>query len=274
MPALIIVAAAAAMSQAAADECLPAPKGTAAKGQHWHYHLDHKTHQKCWYLRGAAPAADTQGAASAATPPATATAPRTAQSAAAPPAPPAVRPGPSAADNGVAASPPAPIAPDVQPPETSAASQSTGSIWTDPPSAAASAAPAADAANAPSSAADAQPASPQPSATQNQAAPVAAAEPKATAGTLTENLWIVALAAALAAFTFAALALVRARKSVKPTPAPAAPAGPRFGSGGVRRGSARWPIERKSETPALPAIEASLIPEQVPIPLPPLDTRR
>jgi len=231
MPALIIVAAATAMSQAAADECLPAPKGAAAKGQHWFYHLDRATHQKCWHLRGASDTTKPQDTGSAAAPPAFATAPREAQSAATPPA----------------------VAPDVEAAGTAPSPQNTGSIWAEPPapSAAATQPPAASPAPVP--------------------APAVAAEPKPS---LAQNLWLVALAAALAAFTFAAFALVRARRAIKPAPATAAPAGPRFGSGGIRRASARWPIEKRGEAPELQAIEASLIPEQVPMPLPPLDTRR
>jgi hypothetical protein len=252
MPVLIVAAAAAAMSQAAADECLPAPMGAAAKGQHWYYHLDRTTHQKCWHLRGAADAAEPQNTASTAAPPPAETASRPAP---APATPPAAAPSAPAPDNAPAMS---------APPETPAAPQSTGSVWADPP------APPATATDAPT-ASPAPAAEPQPPAPPIQPAPAAAAEPTPS---LAQNLWIVALAAAFAAFTFAAFALVRARRAVKPTPAPAAPAGPRFGSGGVRRASARWPIEKRGEAPELPAIEASLIPEQVPMPLPPLDTRR
>lgn len=46
-----VLAAPCLPAAAAADECLPAPTGTAAKGQHWYYRLERATHRKCWYVR-------------------------------------------------------------------------------------------------------------------------------------------------------------------------------------------------------------------------------
>jgi hypothetical protein len=46
-----ILAAPCLPAAAAADECLSAPTGTAAKGQHWYYRLERATHRKCWYVR-------------------------------------------------------------------------------------------------------------------------------------------------------------------------------------------------------------------------------
>ena len=268
IPALIVVATAIAMSQAAAGECLSAPKGTAAKGQHWYYHLDRTTHQKCWYLRDAAAAAPAapeaashaqQSADSASTAPTAATTPREPTTPAAPAAS-------SIASSADTAAPPEPSAP-----------QNTGNIWSDPPAPSAAPetpVPPAGAAPAPTIS-ESQSTPAQQFATPDQPAQAPAAEPKASpASSLAENLWIAALAASLAAFTFAGFALVRSRRANAVRSAPAAPAGPRFGSGGVRRSNTRWPTEATGETPALPAIEASLIPEQVSMPLPPLDTRR
>jgi hypothetical protein len=43
----------------AADNCLSGPKGTAPKGSHWYYRIDHATKRNCWYVRaeGEKPAA-------------------------------------------------------------------------------------------------------------------------------------------------------------------------------------------------------------------------
>ena len=43
----------------AADTCLSGPKGTAPKGSHWYYRIDHATKRNCWYVRaeGEKPAA-------------------------------------------------------------------------------------------------------------------------------------------------------------------------------------------------------------------------
>ncbi|MEA2819735.1 MAG: hypothetical protein QOJ86_1739 [Bradyrhizobium sp.] len=38
----------------AADTCLPGPKGTAPKGSHWYYRIDHATKRNCWYVRAEA----------------------------------------------------------------------------------------------------------------------------------------------------------------------------------------------------------------------------
>jgi hypothetical protein len=35
----------------AADTCLSGPKGTAPKGSHWYYRIDHATKRNCWYVR-------------------------------------------------------------------------------------------------------------------------------------------------------------------------------------------------------------------------------
>jgi hypothetical protein len=35
----------------AADSCLSGPKGTAPKGSHWYYRIDHATKRNCWYVR-------------------------------------------------------------------------------------------------------------------------------------------------------------------------------------------------------------------------------
>ncbi|KRR19988.1 hypothetical protein CQ13_08635 [Bradyrhizobium retamae] len=38
-------------SQAAADNCLSAPKGATPSGSHWYYRIDRTTRRQCWYLR-------------------------------------------------------------------------------------------------------------------------------------------------------------------------------------------------------------------------------
>jgi hypothetical protein len=38
----------------AADACLSGPKGTAPKGSHWYYRVDHATKRNCWYVRAEA----------------------------------------------------------------------------------------------------------------------------------------------------------------------------------------------------------------------------
>ena len=38
-------------AQAAADNCLTAPKGTTPAGSHWHYRLERGTKRQCWYLK-------------------------------------------------------------------------------------------------------------------------------------------------------------------------------------------------------------------------------
>jgi hypothetical protein len=35
----------------AAGDCLSGPKGTAPKGSHWYYRVDHATKRNCWYVR-------------------------------------------------------------------------------------------------------------------------------------------------------------------------------------------------------------------------------
>ncbi|WP_156795725.1 hypothetical protein [Bradyrhizobium icense] len=39
------------VAQAAADNCLSAPKGATPAGSHWYYRIDRTTKRKCWYLR-------------------------------------------------------------------------------------------------------------------------------------------------------------------------------------------------------------------------------
>ena len=39
-------------AQAAADNCLTAPKGATPAGSHWYYRIDHANKRNCWYLRG------------------------------------------------------------------------------------------------------------------------------------------------------------------------------------------------------------------------------
>jgi hypothetical protein len=43
----------------ATEACLSGPKGTAPKGSHWYYRIDHATKRNCWYVRaeGGKPAA-------------------------------------------------------------------------------------------------------------------------------------------------------------------------------------------------------------------------
>jgi hypothetical protein len=38
-------------AQAAADNCLSAPKGATPSGSHWYYRIDRTTRRQCWYLR-------------------------------------------------------------------------------------------------------------------------------------------------------------------------------------------------------------------------------
>ncbi|WOH48012.1 hypothetical protein [Bradyrhizobium sp. sBnM-33] len=45
-------------NQAAADSCLPAPKGATPSGSHWYYRIDRATKRKCWYLREESEKAD------------------------------------------------------------------------------------------------------------------------------------------------------------------------------------------------------------------------
>lgn len=66
------VSQATAAGQNGADTCLAAPKGPAPKGQHWFYHLNRTTNQKCWHLgdvdQTAAPNATTDAKAAPAAP--------------------------------------------------------------------------------------------------------------------------------------------------------------------------------------------------------------
>jgi hypothetical protein len=39
-----------AAEAAQGTDCLAAPEGTASKGLHWYYRLDHANNRKCWYL--------------------------------------------------------------------------------------------------------------------------------------------------------------------------------------------------------------------------------
>ncbi|MBR0796663.1 hypothetical protein JQ615_14810 [Bradyrhizobium jicamae] len=41
---------AAGTAEKTADNCQPAPKGSAPAGSHWYFHLDRATQKKCWYL--------------------------------------------------------------------------------------------------------------------------------------------------------------------------------------------------------------------------------
>ncbi|WP_108519333.1 hypothetical protein [Bradyrhizobium algeriense] len=68
--------------QAAADSCLPAPKGANPSGSHWYYRIDRVTKRQCWYLREESDTADDKFARAA--PPASA--PASAPSAAEEPA--------------------------------------------------------------------------------------------------------------------------------------------------------------------------------------------
>src|SRR5687768_7803417 len=57
-------------TQAAADGCQSAPKGTTPSGSHWYYRIDRVTKRQCWYLREESDAADDKFARAA--PPASA----------------------------------------------------------------------------------------------------------------------------------------------------------------------------------------------------------
>jgi hypothetical protein len=54
----------------AADTCLGGPKGAAPKGSHWYYRIDHATKRNCWYVRaeGEKPAAAQNSSVSQASP--------------------------------------------------------------------------------------------------------------------------------------------------------------------------------------------------------------
>jgi hypothetical protein len=53
-PLLLLAALGTLQAEAAPDTaCLSAPNGTAPQGQHWYYHLNRTSGQKCWYLRAA-----------------------------------------------------------------------------------------------------------------------------------------------------------------------------------------------------------------------------
>lgn len=54
----------------AADTCLSGPKGSAPKGSHWYYRIDHATKRNCWYVRaeGEKPAASQNSPVSQASP--------------------------------------------------------------------------------------------------------------------------------------------------------------------------------------------------------------
>jgi hypothetical protein len=54
----------------ATEACLSGPKGTAPKGSHWYYRIDHATKRNCWYVRaeGEKPAASQNSPASEASP--------------------------------------------------------------------------------------------------------------------------------------------------------------------------------------------------------------
>jgi hypothetical protein len=54
----------------ATEACLSGPKGTAPKGSHWYYRIDHATKRNCWYVRaeGEKPAASQNSHLSQASP--------------------------------------------------------------------------------------------------------------------------------------------------------------------------------------------------------------
>jgi hypothetical protein len=54
----------------ATEACLSGPKGTAPKGSHWYYRIDHATKRNCWYVRaeGEKPAASRNSSLSQASP--------------------------------------------------------------------------------------------------------------------------------------------------------------------------------------------------------------
>jgi hypothetical protein len=54
----------------ATEACLSGPKGTAPKGSHWYYRIDHATKRNCWYVRaeGEKPAASQNSSLSQAAP--------------------------------------------------------------------------------------------------------------------------------------------------------------------------------------------------------------
>jgi hypothetical protein len=56
----------------ATETCLSGPKGTAPKGSHWYYRIDHATKRNCWYVRaeGEKPAASQNSSVSQTSPPA------------------------------------------------------------------------------------------------------------------------------------------------------------------------------------------------------------
>ena len=69
-PLVVLAAFAAWQTPAvAADDCLAAPNAPTPKGQHWYYHLERSTGQKCWYLRAlsSAESKPAQAASAAAT---------------------------------------------------------------------------------------------------------------------------------------------------------------------------------------------------------------
>src|SRR5258708_25635861 len=51
--ALATVTVGVAMNEVAraADTCLSGPNGTAPKGSHWYYRIDHASKRNCWYVR-------------------------------------------------------------------------------------------------------------------------------------------------------------------------------------------------------------------------------
>jgi hypothetical protein len=50
VPATILLATGASLSEPAAEPCKASPNGAAPRGAHWYYHINRGTKQHCWYL--------------------------------------------------------------------------------------------------------------------------------------------------------------------------------------------------------------------------------
>ncbi|WP_392688230.1 hypothetical protein [Bradyrhizobium sp. RDI18] len=220
--------------QAAADNCLSAPKGATPSGSHWYYRIDRTTKRQCWYLREenekaddkfarAAPPQSAPAASSAEVPPQTETrksfgdarAEWIAQQARAEQNPPAK------AEPQTAGAVPASTdqnGPRASMPNVLAPAPLATMRWNDAPAASASTNPtslqvaaAATPANQPPQADEVQ----QPAA--EQAAPVAAEPAKPTAS-LQKLLLVMAAALALAGLTVSAIVRIgrmRARRAMR-----------------------------------------------------------
>jgi len=321
--AALVIVAGSEVSRVAADECLAAPNGPAPKGQHWFYHLDRATQQKCWYLRepGAqakapaapplqhaddsaapaplpdstakpvvAPVASVDAAKGAEpSPPAPDPSARAVGPAAAPSALPSrhadengaldvVRPGPIApvapAGPGPAASEPEAPAPALSAPATDPEPvRDTAILPSEPPPAqdTVQADVAPDGASPPM---DADPvttgaiARPDTIGARDTPPAGAVAPDSASTSTLAENIFVIALAAALAGVVSAIFVAVRRRKRVKLQASEidlaAGDMFPRFGSKADRESGGWFRFERRRVRPRQTApIETSLIPEQV-----------